>query len=88
MFGLHNWTWEEDVICCTYAVERKTDMKNVHRLATEFGLSDSQVAYRVNDFSAIHRGVTNRHFSKQEIRVYKFVTKNKMVTIHAVKKGI
>lgn len=84
----HKWTWEEDVIVCTYAVERKTDMKNIHRLALYLNLSEGQVQYRLSDFANMHKGVADRHYSKQERKVYRFVTRNNMVMVHAIRKGL
>ena len=88
MLGLHIWTWEEDIVVCSYAVNRKTDPKNIHRLAIYLGLSEGQVQYRLSDFTNLHRGVADRHYSKQERRVYHFVTHNNMVLVNPIKKGL
>ena len=82
MFNLHRWTVLEDIIVCTYVVERDNDPKTIKKLAAVMGIPYNKVAYRSSNFAKLAKGYTSIwHFSKQEREVFEWVSKNKAIKL-------
>lgn len=82
MFNLHRWTILEDIVICTYVVNRENDPKTLKKLATVMGIPFNKVAYRACNFDKLSRGYTSFwHFSKQEREVFEWVSKNKTIKL-------
>ena len=82
MFGLlHKWTIEEDIIVATHALNRKTDLKTIRHLSARMGIAEGKIQYRMSNYSNMAKGIPDRHYSKQERRVFDFLTKQHLISV-------
>lgn len=79
---LHRWTVYEDIVVCSYAMERKTDVKSIQKVAFWLGISKGRVAYRMANFAKLCKDPkTNWHCSRQERKVFNWLSANKLITV-------
>lgn len=80
MFNLHKWSVYEDIVICTYVVNRDNDPKTLKKLAKAMNIPFNKVAYRACNFSKLAKGYTSVwKFSKQERDVFEWVTRNRTI---------
>ena len=78
---LHRWTMEEDIIIASHALNRKTDMKTIRKLSVHLGLPEGKIQYRMSDYVNMAKGLPDRHYGKQERRVFRFLTRQHLVNV-------
>ena len=69
--SFHHWKKYEDEILCACALAGRTDPKTIQILADMFGVSTSQLSFRLGNFLKLKKDPkTAWHCSKQERRVF------------------
>jgi hypothetical protein len=82
----HRWTIFEDIVVCVYAVNRKSDPKTVEKIALWLGIDSNRVAYRMCNYVKLLQGkYKNWHYSRQEKKVFDWVTSCGIVSMKPVK---
>lgn len=79
---LHRWTVYEDIVVCSYAMDRKNDAKSIKKVSIYLGISQNRVAYRMSNFTKLCKDPrTDWHCSRQERKVFDWLSANRLITV-------
>lgn len=86
IFDIHRWTVYEDIVVASHAINRKTDPKTIKKLSSLLGLRESQIAARMANYEKLSKGCyPDWHYSKQEKKVFDWLTHNNGLIIKPAK---